>query len=175
MTYKWQTFSDTGMPSAIDESFLFLPLDEQFERVKFVNFLGNVFKGQVASRTANKRVEILHRLEEVLKMNLTDQSSVANLHDFEFIATTLETENLKDYKPPKEYANIPAYEGYRWVSDVEFGRQMLNGVNPVLIRRCNNAEESKLINIRLKFNSILLPNMISSKIIIDSTIIYFNA
>ena len=151
-TYEWQTFPDTGVPSAIDENVLFLPLDEQFERVKMVNFLGNVFKGLVASGTANKRVDILHRLEEVLKMNLTDKSSVANLHDFEFIATTLETENLKDSDPPKELpldANIPAYEGYRWVSDVEFGRQMLNGVNPVVIRKCNNAEESELISCRL--------------------------
>ena len=149
MTYEWQTFPDTGVPSAIDENVLFLPLDEQFERVKMVNFLGNVFKGLVASGTANKRVKILHRLEEVLKMNLTDKSSVANLHDFEFIATTLEIENLKDSDPPKELpldANIPAYEGYRWVSDVEFGRQMLNGVNPVVIRKCNNAEESELIS-----------------------------
>lgn len=147
-TYEWKTFPDTGVPSAIDENVLLLPLDEQFERVKMVNFLGNTFKGLVASGTANKRVEILHRLEEVLKMNLTNQVSVANLHDFEFIATTMETENLKDSDPPKELpldVNIPAYEGYRWVSDVEFGRQMLNGVNPVLIRKCNNAEESKLI------------------------------
>ena len=101
-------------------------------------------------------------------MTLTDKSSVANLHDFEFIATTLETENLKDSDPPKELpldANIPAYEGYRWVSDVEFGRQMLNGVNPVLIRRCNNAEESKLIIFNCLFDYEQRINISSKSII----------
>ena len=144
-TYEWQTFPDTGLPSAIDENVLLLPLDEQFERAKMVNFLGNVFKGGVASTTAEKRVEILRRLEEVLKMDLNDSTSVQNLHDFEFIATTLETENLKDSDPPKELPldpNIPAYEGYRWVSDVEFGRQILNGVNPVMIRKCTKIPDN---------------------------------
>ena len=138
-TYQWKVFTDNGVPSGIDESVLTLPLDEQFERAKMVNFLGNAFKSLVYSSTANDRVEAMHVLEKVLKMKIGDKISLENLHDFEFIATTLETENLLDADPPGELPldpNIPAYEGYRWVSDVEFGRQMLNGVNPVVIRKC---------------------------------------
>ena len=138
-TYQWQMFPDTGVPSGINDNILLLPLDEQFERAKTVNFLGNALKGGAASTTAEKRVDILRTLEKILQMNLDHSTSVQNLHDFEFIATTLERENLKHANPPKELPldpNIPAYEGYRWVSDVEFGRQILNGVNPVLIRKC---------------------------------------
>ena len=144
-TYQWQMFPDTGMPSGIDENVLLLPLDEQFERAKMVNFLGNAFKRGVASSTAERRVQVLHKLEKILKMQLDNHTSVRNLHDFEFIATTLKTENLKDSNPPRELPlnpNIPAYEGYRWVSDVEFGRQMLNGVNPVLIRKCTKIPDN---------------------------------
>ena len=31
---------------------------------------------------------------------------------------------------------ISVYNAARWTTDVEFGRQMLNGVNPVVIKRC---------------------------------------
>ena len=144
-TYEWQMFPDTGVPSAIDENVLLLPLDEQFERAKMVNFLGNALKGAMASTTAERRVQVLHELEKILKMDLDNDTSVRNLHDFEFIATTLEKENLKDADPPKELPldpNIPAYEGYRWVSDVEFGRQILNGVNPVLIHKCTKIPDN---------------------------------
>ena len=33
---------------------------------------------------------------------------------------------------------MPVFEGHRWVLDVEFGRQMLNGVNPVVIEKCSS-------------------------------------
>ena len=33
-------------------------------------------------------------------------------------------------------SKISVYNGDRWTTDVEFGRQILNGVNPVVIKRC---------------------------------------
>ena len=143
-TYEWQIFTDSGVPSAIDENVLTLPLDESFERAKMINFLGNLFKGFLASTTADGRVQKMHALEKILKMKVGDNISLENLHDFEFIATTIETENLKNADPPQQLPddpNIPTYEGYRWVSDVEFGRQILNGVNPVLIQKCTKIPE----------------------------------
>ena len=138
-------FPDSGMPSGIDESILTLPLDEKFERAKMVNFLGNALGGAAASKTAGSRIAILHTLQQILSWNFDETTSVSSLHDFEFIATTLEKENLKDSDPPKDLPvdpNIPTYEGYRWVSDVEFGRQILNGVNPVLIRKCTKIPDN---------------------------------
>ena len=144
-TYEWQMFPDTGVPSGINESILTLPLDEKFERVKMVNFLGNALGGGIASLTAPSRLAVLHKLQRILSWNFDENTSVSSLHDFEFIATTLEKENIKDSDPPKDLPvdpNIPTYEGYRWVSDVEFGRQILNGVNPVLIRKCTKIPDN---------------------------------
>ena len=47
--------------------------------------------------------------------------------------------------PPKEVTldtEIKIYEAHRWVADEEFGQQILNGVNPVLIRRCSDLPET---------------------------------
>ena len=160
-TYEWQMFPDTGVPSGIDENVLTLPLDEKFERAKMVNFLGNALGGGIASATAEGRLAVLRTLQRILSMNFDENTSVNSLHDFEFIATTLETENLKNYDPPKDLPvdpNIPAYEGYRWVSDVEFGRQILNGVNPVLIRKCTTIPDNFAVT-----SEMVLPLMNNGK------------
>ncbi len=39
-------------------------------------------------------------------------------------------------------SNLNLYELSRWTSDVEFGRQMLNGVNPVVVERCTSLPEN---------------------------------
>ena len=36
---------------------------------------------------------------------------------------------------------ISVIQGSRWTTDVEFGRQILNGVNPVVIRKCTDLPE----------------------------------
>ena len=39
--YKWQFFPKDGLPSAIDNSILHLPLDEEFSRVKVTGYTLN--------------------------------------------------------------------------------------------------------------------------------------
>ena len=51
---------------------------------------------------------------------------ITDLHDYEKLAAVLGEHELSVYK------------GGRWMTDVEFGRQILNGVNPVVIERCTN-------------------------------------
>ena len=51
-------------------------------------------------------------------------TTIDSLSQFEHLATAME-------KP-----EFPTYELSRWMRDEEFGRQMLNGVNPMVIERC---------------------------------------
>ncbi len=63
-------------------------------------------------------------LGNVAKLKLTGLFiDVDDLHDYEVIANRLG--GLE-----------PLYKAGRWASDVEFGRQMMNGVNPIMIKRC---------------------------------------
>ena len=104
---------DLGMPSAIDDGHkttaikAHIPPDERFDRVKDLDFTGDAVKALVALG---------------IEQSFT---SLDNLHGYEKLATTMGTPDLE------------LWETNRWASDVEFGRQMLNGVNPVVIRQIN--------------------------------------
>ena len=54
------------------------------------------------------------------------QIAIDDLHDFEKIGNALGR------------CERPLYQAGRWTTDVEFGRQMLNGVNPIIIEKCIN-------------------------------------
>lgn len=104
--YGWKKAPDTGLPSHIDEELKDLPQDERFERVKTVNFT-----------TTN--------LEAGAKIKAhTGINEIEDLHDYEKMATVLGE------------PGVLVYNAARWTTDVEFGRQMLNGVNPVVIEKC---------------------------------------
>ncbi len=107
--YKWATFPDSGIPSGIDENVFKLPADERFDRVKNIDFTSN---GLHAIITLGLEGLVL---------------SVDDLEDYVTIARSLEKDE-----------NLSLYQGSRWVSDVEFGRQMLNGINPVIIQKCTD-------------------------------------
>ena len=106
LKYKWQAFPKIGLPSAIDVSSLNLPSDEQFGVVKGIDFT----KDGIASAVILEFTAVFTYID--------------SLSQFEQLAKAMG-------KP-----EFPTYELSRWMRDEEFGRQMLNGVNPMVIERC---------------------------------------
>ena len=104
--YNWQAFPDIGLPSAVNVSSKNLTNDEQFGAVKTINFTKNA----IAAGTSL-----------LFTVPFTNTES---LSDYEKLATAIKK------------AEFPTYEISRWTRDVEFGRQILNGVNPIIIKRC---------------------------------------
>ena len=94
------------MPSCINDSSGEVPDDENLSRVKTVHL----------SNTGRNAV-IKLKLEGLF-------ITVDNIHDFEEL-----TDSLGDLE-------TPLYHASRWTSDEEFGRQVLNGVNPIMAERC---------------------------------------
>ena len=109
--YRWLSFPDIGMPSAFDDGCkttakrAHVPPDERFDRVKALDFTGDAFKAAMALG---------------IEMAI---GSLDSLHDYEELANTM--------GPP----DLELYQTDRWATDVEFGRQMLNAVNPVVIQK----------------------------------------
>ena len=111
--YAWQKLPDTGLPSCINDKSVHikglvndLPLDEKFQLRKLIDFSGTAMKDS-AELLALSAIE-----------NITD------MHDYKKLASLLGKHELT------------LYNAGRWMTDVEFGRQMLNGVNPVVIKQC---------------------------------------
>ena len=106
LKYKWQIFPEIGLPSAINVTTKNLPSDEQFGDVKAYNFTKDA-------------------IDSSITLQFTAAfATIDSLGQFEQLATAMG-------KP-----EFPTYEISRWTRDEEFGRQMLNGVNPVVIERC---------------------------------------
>lgn len=104
---------NTGLPSCFEDKCVHLeglenelPLDEQFQLVKLYDFTGTALKDGATL---------------LLQSALLD---MMDLHDYEKMATILGK------------SEVAVYNAARWTTDVEFGRQILNGVNPVVIKRC---------------------------------------
>ena len=115
--YHWLKFPDLGMPSGIDDGSETLitaniPPDEKFERVKFLDFTGNALKA--AASVGIK----------------TAFTTLDSLHDYDELAKAL------------GLPEVQLYQIDRWATDVEFGRQMLNGVNPVVIRKISSLPDN---------------------------------
>ncbi len=105
--YKWKTFPDSGLPSAIDDSSKDLPTDEQFGTVKSIDFT----TGALKSVAAMKVTGIF--------------ANINSLDDFKKFAEVLGGDSS-------------VYDSGRWKTDAEFGWQMLNAVNPIIIKKCVN-------------------------------------
>ena len=107
--YVWQKFPKTGIPSGIDDTVEGIPSDEKIGVMKNIDFTGS---GVAAVAK--------------IGLDFITMGTVDSLSDFVDLAG-----NLNPDKSPSEL-----YEASRWVSDVEFGRQILNGINPMIIKRC---------------------------------------
>ena len=144
-TYNWLIFEDSGIPSGIHMTNILPPLDEKFERVKDQNFMGDFYQGVVFGLGGGIFAEAQRVLSASLSREVEHYQSVDSLHTFYEIARSLEIDkselipgqdlNLLEY-------SLVSYEGSRWTSDVEFGRQILNGVNCVVIERCTQLPDN---------------------------------
>ena len=113
--YLWQEFPQTLLPSGLDTSVSQLPQDEEFDNVKNFNFVDAVNNSPVLSARISSR-----------------NQNLEHLRDFETLAEA----------EPHHHVRSPLYEVARWTRDDEFGEQMLNGVNPCLIRKCTSLPEN---------------------------------
>ena len=101
--------------------------------------MGNLYKGLAFGLGGGIFKVAKQVISASLGKDVEDYQTVDSLHTFYDIVKSLEASERKatpghDYNP--ENHSLVAYEGNRWISDVEFGRHILNGVNCALIERC---------------------------------------
>ena len=140
--YIWEIFSESGAPSGIDiDDQSNLPLDEKFEKVKNENFLGKKFEGALYAFSGAIFDKLQQELSSILGILVAHNHNAKSLHDYHNIATLLEGNNTTG-NPNLEEGELVVCEASRWTSDVEFGRQILNGVNCVIIKRCTELPDN---------------------------------
>ncbi len=110
--YAWAEDSHCALPAFVDATVLTLNVDADFEVMKAVTF-GFDFR---------------HFGTEVIEAKINPKK--LNMQDYARLEAKFGESNL----------NLS--ELSRWATDVEFGRQMLNGVNPVVIERCMSLPEN---------------------------------
>ena len=138
-TYTWRTYEELGKPSSIDIGNESLPLDERFDKCKEENFLGNKFKGQRLGLESGVIRVANDMLSKMFGQNVGEIDQLHSLHAFYEHAKLLEIDHQKAdvagkfsvYNGPN-----PIFELARWTSDAEFGRQILNGTNCIIVQRC---------------------------------------
>ncbi|KAI6653436.1 Arachidonate 5-lipoxygenase-like [Oopsacas minuta] len=132
--YIWQTFPDIGLPSAIDENF-YVPKDEEFEKAKIQDSKSNKFMGMVFGLRSD--------VTNIVKIKLSDL----------FDTTIRNDQPLRSLRRAEKVANS-MMDANRWISDIEFGRQLLNGVNCVLVTLCTELPDNFPVKNEMVCNSL---------------------
>ncbi|KAL6893709.1 hypothetical protein ACP4OV_007807 [Aristida adscensionis] len=131
---------------------IYVPRDERFADVKMKGFLGNAFKAAVKAAAPTIRIVDLtpnefDSFDEILKLYETGKVNPIvefirklNCNDFLRILLPDRREHnsfkmpLPDVIKSDVHRRVPK-EKFGWRTDKEFAREMLAGVNPVIIRR----------------------------------------
>ncbi|KAL2509073.1 Linoleate 9S-lipoxygenase 5 [Forsythia ovata] len=126
---------------------IYVPRDERFSHVKFSDFLSYSLKslgqvlvpeiGAVFDETINEfdKFQDIHNLYEG-GIKLPESDTLKNTREFipwESFKKLLHSDGDRLLQFPKP--DIIKNEEFAWRTDEEFGREMLAGVNPVIIRR----------------------------------------
>ena len=150
------------MPSSIDETVQSLPVDEEFHRAKIVNFLTNSFKGVILTgKVVNTVVEAYDDgVQKLLGISTKTAFKTAhNMHIFEQLPLRLLKDQMKNRHQESEITTtgfeMKICQAARWITDVEFGRQILNGVNPIVIHKCSTLPDNFPVTHDMVKNSLV--------------------
>ena len=140
--YHWYAFPDLGYPSSLDPKHS-IPLDQRFDRVKNANFYGNLAEGGVVAEEKSIWMQIRHIFEDAFGSNEElETDSMHSLHNFYTVAKGLIDKSSKHLMEIHNQESLVMYETYRFVSNADFGKQILNGVNCVVVKKCTKLPDN---------------------------------
>ena len=160
--YQWTGYPDLGLPSSIDDGILSLPVDEEFHRAKLINFLSNNFKGVIL--TGKVVATVVEAYDDGVQKLLGISTKTAfktahNMSVFEQLPLQLLKDQMKNRNQESEITTtgfeMKICQAARWITDEEFGRQILNGVNPVVIHKCSTLPDNFPVTHDMVENSLV--------------------
>ena len=140
--YPWLRYPDLGYPSALDPKYYF-PLDQRFDRVKNIDFIENLGVGGAVTEGKSIWIKMRHIFEQAFGSDEElEIESMHSLHNFYTVAKCLIHKSAKSLMEKNNQGMLVTYETYRFVSDVDFGTQILNGVNCVVVKKCTKLPDN---------------------------------